>query len=120
MKLRSQILALGLSGALLAGSAGGIGLYPSSQLGASLSDTVKASHALQTSQQADMMHDALRGDAQLALLGALEKNAELIASASAGLKDHAETFDTALNELSGHSLSDDSRAALTLVRPLVQ
>ena len=120
MKLRSQILALGLSGALLAGSAGGIGLYTSSQLGASLSDTVKASHALQTSQQADMMHDALRGDAQLALLGALEKNAELIASASAGLKDHAETFDAALNELSGHSLSDDSRAALTLVRPLVQ
>ena len=69
MKLRSQILALGLSGALLAGFAGGIGLYTSSQLGDSLSDTVKASHALQTSQQADMMHDALRGDAQLALLG---------------------------------------------------
>ena len=120
MKLRSQILALGLSGALLAGFAGGIGLYTSSQLGSSLSDTVKAGHALQTSQQADMMHDALRGDAQLALLGALEQNAELIESARAGLKDHAETFDTALNELSGHSLSDDSRAALTLVRPLVQ
>jgi methyl-accepting chemotaxis protein len=120
MKLRSQILALGLSGALLAGFAGGIGLYTSSQLGASLSDTVNASHALQSSQQADMMHDALRGDAQLALLGALEQNAELIESARAGLKDHAETFDAALNELSGHSLSDDSRAALTLVRPLVQ
>jgi methyl-accepting chemotaxis protein len=120
MKLRSQILALGLSGALLAGFAGGIGLYTSSQLGASLSDTVKAGHALQTSQQADMMHDALRGDAQLALLGALEQNAELIESARAGLKDHAETYDTALNELSGHSLSDDSRAALAMVRPLVQ
>ncbi len=70
MKLRSQILALGLSGALLAGFAGGIGLYTSSQLGASLSGTVKASQALP---------------------GALEKNAELIASA------RAETFDAALN-----------------------
>ena len=120
MKLRSQILALGLSGALLAGFAGGIGLYTSSQLGASLSDTVKASQALQTSQQADMMHDALRGDAQLALLGALEQNAELIASARSGLKDHAESFDSSLKQLSEQALSDDSRAALAIVKPLVQ
>jgi hypothetical protein len=63
-------------------------------LGVSLSDTVKDSQALQTSQQADMMHDALRGDAQLPLLGALEQNVELIASARSGLKNHAESFDS--------------------------
>jgi methyl-accepting chemotaxis protein len=119
MKLRSQILALGLSGALLAGLAGGIGLFTSARLGDSLSDAVKGSHALQTSQEADMMHDALRGDAQLAVLGALEKNADRVAEASAGLKEHAERFNAALTGLAGFPLSAPSKDALVAVRPLV-
>ena len=119
MKLRSQILALGLSGALLAGLAGGIGLFTSARLGDSLSDAVQGSHALQTSQDADMMHDALRGDAQLAVLGALEKNADRVAEAQTGLKEHAERFNTALAGLDGLPLSVPSKDALVAVRPLV-
>jgi hypothetical protein len=120
MKLRTQILALGLSGALLAGLAGGIGLFTSARLGDSLSDAVQGSHALQTSQDADMMHDALRGDAQLALLGALEKNADRVAEAQSGLKEHAERFDAALTRLEGMPLSAASKESLATVHPLVR
>ena len=120
MKLRSQILALGLSGALLAGLAGGIGLFTSSRLGDSLSAAVQGSHALHASQDADMMHDALRGDAQLALLGALEKNADRVAEAQTGLKEHAERFDSALSGLEGMALSAASKDALATVHPLVR
>jgi methyl-accepting chemotaxis protein len=120
MKLRTQILALGLSGALLAGLAGAIGLYASSHLGQSLESAIEAASALQTSQSADMMHDAVRGDAQLAMLGALGKNPQQIADATKGLGEHAEIFEKALTELEGLHLSDESRAALAVARPVVK
>ena len=59
MKLRNQILALGLGGALAAALVGGIGLLSSNKLAGSLDETVTMSLALQSSQEADMMHDAV-------------------------------------------------------------
>lgn len=119
MKLRTQIICLGLAGTLLAGLTGAIGLYSSSRLGGALDDAIQASVALQSSQQADMMHDAVRGDAQLAILGAMEKNPAQVAEADKGLKDHASTFTSALAELQTMPLTAQSRGALAKVRPLV-
>jgi hypothetical protein len=62
----------------------------------------------------------LRGDAQLALLGALEKNADRVAEAQTGLKEHAERFDSALSGLEGMALSAASKDALATVHPLVR
>ena len=120
MKLRTQILAVGLTGALLAAISGGIGVYATSRLGASMDDAIQAAAALQASQEADMMHDALRGDAQLALLGFLQKTPQRVAEARAGHRDHAATFDDALTRLEALPLSGQSRSELTTVRPLVQ
>ncbi len=120
MKLRTQILALGLSGALLAGLTGGIGVLTSSRLGVSLSDVVEGSHALQTSQDGDMMHDALRGDAQLALLGAFEGDGDRIAEAQSGMKEHAERINAVLNTLDGMPVSAATKESLATVRPLVR
>ena len=72
MKLRTQILTLGVAGALAAALAGGIGLFSALRLGAALDRVTVASSALQSSQLADMMHDAIRGDGQLAMLSVLE------------------------------------------------
>ena len=105
MKLRTEILALGLFGALLASITGGAGLLGVSRLGASIDASIQAGSALQLSQSADMMHDAVRGDAQLAYLGALEKSPEQIAEAKAGLADHRRTFDEALSKLAAVPLS---------------
>jgi len=120
MKLRTQIIAFGLAGALLAALSGGIGLLASSRLGHSVDDAIAAGVALQASQEADMMHDAIRGDAQLAILGALEKNTGQIAEAGKGLQEHSETFDKALAKLEGMSLSPAARESLTTVKPLVK
>ncbi|MDO9315763.1 MAG: methyl-accepting chemotaxis protein [Burkholderiaceae bacterium] len=120
MKLRTQILVLGLFGATLASISGGIGLLGVSRLGGSIDGAIQAGSALQTSQNADMMHDAVRGDAQLAYLGALDKNAAQIAEAKAGLADHTKTFDEALSTLAAMSLTAESRSALVAVVPLVK
>ena len=119
MKLRTQILGFGMAGAVLAALVGGIGLFASSRLGGSIDDAVLAGAALQSSQEADMMHDAIRGDAQLAYIGALENDKAQIAEAEKGLQDHAETFISALDKLRSLPLSEASRAAEAEARPLV-
>ncbi|MFP8778486.1 methyl-accepting chemotaxis protein [Hydrogenophaga sp. RWCD_12] len=119
MKLRTQILALGLTGAVLAALVGGIGLVESNKLAGSIDEAVLASVALQSSQEADMMHDAIRGDAQLAYLGALENDKARIAEAEKGLEDHAQTFIAALDKLRGLPLGPASREAEAAARPLV-
>jgi len=120
MKLRTQIVGYGMAGAALAALAGGIGLASATRLGSAIDEAIAAGVALQSSQEADMMHDAIRGDAQLALLGAIDKNAAQSAEAAAGLKDHATTFAAALAKLRGLPLSSESRAALATVEPLVR
>jgi len=120
MKLRNQVMALGLAGTLLAMLTGGIGLVSANHLSAHLDEALHASATLQASQEADMMHDAIRGDAQLALLGALEQAPERIAEAEQGLQEHAKTFEHSLATLEAARLSVPVRQALQAVRPLVQ
>ncbi|WP_305037011.1 methyl-accepting chemotaxis protein [Paucibacter sp. KBW04] len=117
MKLRTQITALGLAGVLGALLTGGIGLFSSARLGSAVDDAISAGSALQLSQEADMMHDAIRGDAQLALLGAMEKNPEHVEEASKDLAEHVAVFEKALDKLETLQLSEQSRAALKNVRP---
>jgi methyl-accepting chemotaxis protein len=120
MKLRTQIIAFGLAGASAAALVGGIGLFASTRLGGAIDSAILSSQALQASQEADMMHDAVRGDGQLALFGALQNSPERIEEAAKGLNDHAKTFNDALARLDALPLADESRAALHKSKPLVQ
>ena len=115
MKLRTQIVAFGLAGALLAGVVGGIGLVATAGLGVAIDDSILAGQALQASQEADMMHDAIRGDAQLALLGALQKDPQRLTEAEKGLTAHAQTFQKALAQL--HALPLSKPTCVGLDRP---
>jgi len=119
MKLRKQVMALGLAGAVVAAAVGGIGLIATARLGGSIEASVQASQALQASQEADMMHDAIRGDGQMALFGLLQKEPARIRTASEGLQSHADTFNAALARLEALPLNEDSRTALASVKPLV-
>ena len=119
MKLRTQIIGLGLAGALLVGLSGGIGIYATSRMGDSIQAATKASQAMAAALEADMMHDAVRGDAQMALLGALEGSADKLATARDGLKDHTDTFKTALGRIGSLPISDVSRKALDAAVPEV-
>src|SRR3989344_5904949 len=120
MKLRTQIIAFGLAGASAAALVGGLGLFASTGLGGAIDSAILSSQALQASQEADMMHDAVRGDGQLALFGALQNSPERIEEAAKGLNDHAKTFNDALARLDALPLADESRAALHKSKPLVQ
>lgn len=120
MKLRTQIIALAMAGAFMGALVGGVGLVTSSQLGHGLSDAIESGHALQASQEADMMHDAIRGDGQLAVIGALSNEASRIAEAEKGLQEHAATYNTALETLSGLTLTKATRDALEDVKPHVK
>ncbi|WP_233258974.1 methyl-accepting chemotaxis protein [Rubrivivax albus] len=120
MRLLQQILALGIVGAVLTGVAGAIGIVASSHMGDALGDALGAGHALQASQAADMMHDAIRGDAQLALLGSIQNQPDDVAAARDGLKDHAETMRSQLDRLASLPIDGTVREILDKTRPAVE
>ena len=120
MKIKHQILALGLLGILSTGLVAGIGEYQTIQLSYEIERLEAMSSALQNSQEADMMHDAIRGDVLLLVQGASTQNANQIAEASKGLEEHAKTFNDALGQLEEKPLPPDVKAMLQATKPMVQ
>jgi len=120
MKLRNQILSLGLVGILMAGLVGGISLLNAKRLTAAINSSIDMGVALQSSQEADMMHDAVRGDVLLALLGATSKDEAQIEEAKKGLPEHAKTFNDALKTLQGLPISPEVKAVIDKTLPMVK
>ncbi|MGY0194223.1 methyl-accepting chemotaxis protein [Leptothrix sp. BB-4] len=120
MKLRTQILLLGAAGASAAVLAGGVGLYGTQRVSVAVVHSIESAQALQASQLADMMHDAIRGDGQLAMLGALEHDEGKIKSAAEGLAEHEKTMKGALDQLAQANISTEASAALMLAGPQVE
>ncbi|MDH5708641.1 MAG: MCP four helix bundle domain-containing protein, partial [Hylemonella sp.] len=117
MKLRNQILYYGLASLLCTMLVGGIGMLSVQRLSASLDNSVDASHRLQDSQRIDMMHDAIRGDSNLALLGALSDNRTWVEEGSKGLATHIKIYQSAMAELEGFELSAETRGLLNEAKP---
>ena len=120
MKLRNQILSLGLVGLLMACLVGGIGLFNAGRMADAIDDSVNMGSALHHSQEADMMHDALRGDVLLALLGSLNKDANQISEAQKDLKEHTDTFLKAMASLQALPIPDSVKAVVAQTVPLVK
>jgi methyl-accepting chemotaxis protein len=120
MKLRTQILCLGLAGAALVSAAGGIGLLAVSSMASKVEASAHSSQALQAAQLADMMHDALRGDAQRALLAVMKGDAATITAARTDLDDHVTTLDAALKKISESGIDADAQKALDSTLPVVK
>jgi methyl-accepting chemotaxis protein len=120
MKLRTQIVAIGLAGVVSAALIGFVGIIAETRSAESLEQSVNLSHALQASQQADMMHDALRGDAQRALLGVLQNDASQVADVEKDLAEHAQNFDEAIGRLDTKALSDSTRKLVESTKPVVK
>ena len=120
MKLRTQILALGLAGVAISVVIGVIGLVSSARLGGQIEESIRAAHALQASQEADMMHDAVRGDVLLALLASVNKDSGQIKEAQDGLKEHSEVFLKNLALLEKADISPAVAAKVKESMPMVQ
>ena len=117
MKLRTQILALGVVGLIMTALVGGIGLLHSDQLTKALDKSIHMGLALQKSQEADMMHDAIRGDVLLALLSGQTKDAAGLAEAHEDLTKHTTTFSKAIAEMQALPISDSTKAITTKLLP---
>ncbi|MEY2655630.1 MAG: hypothetical protein RLZZ524_2658 [Pseudomonadota bacterium] len=120
MKLRTQILLLGCAGALSAALAGGVGLFGTQRVSVAVNHAIESASALQASQRADMMHDAIRGDGQLALIGALENDPSRIDAAAKGLDEHQKVIQEALDQIDKLALGAEASAALQSARPVVE
>ncbi len=68
--------------------------------------------ALQAQQTADMMHDALRGDAIAAMLAARTKNSAQLADVVKDYKDHSDTFRAQMEENGRRDLGAAAQAKL--------
>ena len=98
---------------------GGIGVVASRQLSAESADILSSGKAQAANGRADMMHDALRGDVLAALLAGLRKDMAERSAVEKELAEHATTFREAIETLRGLPLSDESRAHLDKVSPVL-
>lgn len=118
MNIKRQILAYGLAAAALVGLSGAIGASAANRMHVTIEAATQLASALQASQAADMMHDAIRSDALRALLGAIKSDSASIASAGKELDDHVKTITEQLDRIATFPISDDTRRALDTAIPL--
>ena len=105
MKLRNQILGLGLVGLLMTVMVGGVSYINAGKMAGGISDCTVSSSAMHRSLDADMMHDAIRSDVLMTMMGALTQDAAQIAEGNRGLQEHSEEFNKALTELQALPIS---------------
>ena len=120
MKLRNQILSIGLAGACIAALVGGVGLISTTRLADAFDGAVSMGSAVQNSQRASMMHGAVRGDVQRAMLGSIGRDKAQIAEAQKALDEHTESLKAALQTLEGLPLSVETKTTLGNTLPLVK
>ena len=83
------------------------------------SDLERSSQMLRNHLEADMMHDALRGDVINALLAASEKDEETGKEAVADLSEHAQNFNEAIKTNEGLAYTETEKRLLgALKQPL--
>ncbi|WP_338325391.1 PAS domain-containing protein, partial [Pseudoxanthomonas composti] len=120
MKLMHMLAILLLVAVLALLALGGVGYGAQQALLDAVSRQVVSSDALRNHMQADMMHDALRGDVTTALLAAARQDTDGVEAAQASLAEHAGQFRAALDENRKLPLDQDLRTRLDAVAPELQ
>ncbi len=120
MKLHHQILGLGMVGVLAAAFVGGAGLLNAGSLANAFDNSINTGLALQKSQQADMMHDAIRGDVLLALLSAQTQDKAGLDEAKKDLVDHTEEFNKAIADMQALPLTPQAKTVVARVGPALK
>ncbi|MCP5185257.1 MAG: hypothetical protein H6993_14930 [Pseudomonadales bacterium] len=83
----------------------------------SLTDMSAKMQALRFQLEADMMHDAIRGDVLAALYAASTRNTAARSEVEADLAGHVDTFTARIDAISSLPVSSDILAAVTDVKP---
>ncbi|MBC7681999.1 MAG: HAMP domain-containing protein [Ferruginibacter sp.] len=120
MRLRNQILAIGLAGAVLASLVGGMGLFSAGRLAGAFDNSVSMGQAVQSSQQAAMVQGAVRGDVLRALFGSISRDKEQISGAQKDLAEHIALFNSSFQKLDTLPLSPDVKTVIAATQPQVK
>ncbi|RBH60862.1 methyl-accepting chemotaxis protein, partial [Xanthomonas oryzae pv. oryzae] len=120
MKIMHMLGILVLMAALALLALGGVGYNGQRGLLDAIAAQVISSDALRNHMQADMMHDALRGDVTAALLAASTKDDKAFAAARTALGEHAGEFRASLEANSKLPLEPTLRKDLDAVTPALQ
>ncbi|WOB49242.1 methyl-accepting chemotaxis protein [Xanthomonas hydrangeae] len=120
MKIMHMLGILVLVAALALLALGGVGYNGQRGLLAVIAAQVISSDALRNHMQADMMHDALRGDVTAALLAASRQDDAAIAAARTSLGEHAAEFRQSLEANRTLPLNPALRSELEAVTPTLQ
>ena len=107
-----SLLALGLSAVL-----GFIGVFGIGRVAGTADELGLSARLIRNQLEADMMHDALRGDVLSALLAKTPEEQKIVA---AELVEHADHFRSMVAENRGLPLSAESRSALERVAPALE
>ena len=119
MKIRTQLIVLGVTGVALVLIVGALSIYGKRQVGVALEANAILTSALRNHSEADMMHDALRGDVYEAVLAGNRGDAAHIKEVHKEFTEHAANFRKYLEANSKLALDADVSARLkTLQGPL--
>ena len=119
MKLKTQILCLGLLGAALSMLIGAFGLVATQTMGKAVDSLVALGQAQQANDTISRMHIAIRGDGQLALFGAQQNSPGRIAEAENYFAAHTQTLNAALASLRSSASSTAAKEQLEKLAPLL-
>lgn len=112
MKIRTQLIALALTGILLVLIIGTLSVYSKLKVDAALEANAVLTTALRNHSEADMMHDALRGDVYESVLAGNRGDAAQIKESLKEFNEHAANFKARIEANSKLDLSAEVRADL--------
>ncbi len=110
--LSQKIMGASVGAALLCAAAAGAGLWVAVSLSHALDRSAASSRVLRLHMHADMMHDALRGDASGAIMATDPSLGVDLKQVQADLAEHVGAFETDIKQ--GRSLAQDPAAQAAL------
>ncbi|MFT7772661.1 methyl-accepting chemotaxis protein [Roseateles sp.] len=112
LTIRQRLLALSLLGLFFVSLVGVVGYLALGTLSSTAESVARSNSALRSQLEADMMHDALRGDVLRAVMGGLKGQAAEVTDAQRDISGHTRAFREHMDELKSLELSPAISAAI--------
>ena len=120
LNIKQRLLVFGVVSVVTTILVGFIGYSGIATVDESMDQIVVNSTAQRNHLEADMMHDALRGDVLAALLAAAQNNVSAIDAIQKDLQEHSATFRSKLAENVALPLAREVKDALTAAIPAME
>ena len=117
MNIRQNLVFSALISILVTLAVGGIGLTGMNIAASGVDRVSVIADAIRHHMQADMMHDALRGDVLLGLKASAEGNIVAVTEAADLVQGHSAEFKASIDENTDLMLSEEIQQTLLALRP---